>query len=182
MLVMKLTFCSTHLLSIRSYLSPRKKSSWISTPSVARTLRCHSLSCRRSAHRRTSRSNGSVFSRRLSRSRIMRNLFWMRRTMSLYPSCLMLSEPVFCSSATIARISGIDSRTTFCSSFNRRFSIARILLSAHCGYSGSSFDFFVIEERPVMPGPLFFTGISTSLSFWEPSSLCRHQKDPASPP
>ena len=126
--------------------------------------------------------NGSVFSRRLSRSRIMRNLFWMRRTMSLYPSCLMLSEPVFCSSATIVRISGMDSRTIFCSSFNRRFSIARILLSAHCGYSGSIFDFFVIEERPVMPGPLFFTGISTSLSFWEPSSLCRHQKDPASPP
>ena len=111
----------------------------------------------------------------------MRNLFWMRRTMSLYPSCLMLSEPVFCSSATIARISGMDSRTIFCSSFNRRFSIARILLSAHCGYSGSIFDFFVIEERPVIPGPLFFTGISTSLSFWEPSSLCRHQKDPASP-
>ena len=60
-----------------------------------------------------------------------------------------------------------------------RFSYLRAsLLSAHCGYSGSIFDFFVIEERPVMPGPLFFTGISTSLSFWEPSSLCRHQKRP----
>ena len=57
--------------------------------------------------------------------------------------------------------------------------MARILLSAHCGYSGSTFDFLVVEARLYLPGPLFFTGINTSLSFRE-SSLCRHQKGPAS--
>jgi hypothetical protein len=57
--------------------------------------------------------------------------------------------------------------------------MARILLSAHCGYSGSTFDFLVVEARLYPPGPLFLTGINTSLSFRE-SSLCRHQKGPAS--
>lgn len=55
--------------------------------------------------------------------------------------------------------------------------MARILLSAHCGYSGSTFDFLVVEARLYPPGPLFLTGINTSLSFRE-CSLCRHQKRP----
>jgi hypothetical protein len=57
--------------------------------------------------------------------------------------------------------------------------MARILLSAHRGYSGSIFDFLVVEARLYPPGPLFLTGINTSLSFRE-CSLCRHQKGPAS--